>query len=234
MKVSYPDKGQFLKFFITSEQRQLLNLFITSLNTTYQHAVTQRGKTDEPGETQKEIETILKTTTSWKEAYRAEQLMIPLLSGPILHSVLSRQLMKAQRLGEEVAQYYSKQNETTESDIEKRELLRQLTQDLQWHDEVQRIKQNYIHRAWEIVSCAFFISFLFFFLPEIIRPLGDWLKNVGAGSGRGADIFTAITSGALGASFSMLISLRSRLEGSSLYTLKAMQKKGGDSKSMML
>ena len=213
MQRKYPDQGQLLK------------LFITSLSTTYEQAAAQQGNNEEHREARKEIETILKTTYSWKDAYKAEQLMIPLLSGATLQSVLSRQLMKAERLGEEINQYYSKQDEAAESDVDKRALLRQLTQDLQWHYELLRIKQNYIHRAWEIVSCAFFISFLLFFAPSIIPWLKEWLAIIETSEGRGMDVFTAITSGALGASFSMLIGLRSRLEGSSLYTLQAMQKK---------
>jgi hypothetical protein len=213
MKQNYPDQGQLLK------------LFITSLSTTYQQALTQRENTDEQREAQKEIETILKSISSWREAYRAEQLMIPLLPSTILQAVLSRQLLRAKRLGEDVALYYSERNETTQEDDEKRTLLRQLTQDLQGHDELLRIKQHYIHNSWEIVSCAFIISFILFFSPSIISPLTNWLYNIGVGHGRALDIFTAISSGALGASFSMLIGLQSRLEGSPLYILEAMQKK---------
>ncbi|RWX45661.1 hypothetical protein H206_01452 [Candidatus Electrothrix aarhusensis] len=198
MKNNYPDQGQLLK------------LFITSLSTTYQQALSQQNNIEEHREAQKEIEMILKTTNTWREAYKAEQLMIPLLSETALHTVLSRQLMKAKRLGEDIDQYYTKQNEAAESEDDKRALLRQLTQDLQWHSEILRIKQHYIHRAWEIVSCAFFISFILFFSPSIIPWLQEWLEIIDAGKGRGLDIFTAITAGALGASFSMLIGLRSR------------------------
>jgi len=54
--------------------------------------------------------------------------------------------------------------------------------------------------------------------------IGGYLDEVGESKGKGTDIFTAIIAGALGASFSMLIGLKLRLEDMPLHSLEAMRK----------
>jgi hypothetical protein len=204
---------------------KLFEHFIISLRMNFQQVVRDAKGNEVDPELMNEIKHLLESAMSWQEACKAEQLMIALMTGKTLDAMLKRQILKVDRLGKDkeiVIQHYKDEYENAKTDRDKQAVMRHLTQDIQWHYEMRRMKQQYIHRAWLVVSFAFLISFVLFFSPKIfpfIKELLPLMKDA-----RSSDIFTAITSGALGASFSMLISLQARLEGSSLYVLETIQK----------
>lgn len=198
-------------------------LFMT-LDTTYQQVQENDEDPSKHSDIKSKIEDTLQGPKSWRTAYRIEQLMVPLLKGEIFEIALSRDILRAKELGQDVTRYYEDQVEAATTDRSKQALLEKLIQDLQWHHEISHIRWSHINKVWAIVTYVFIASFLLFFLTDLIPMTGSYLNEIRKSGSMDVDIFTATTAGALGASFSMLIGLKHRLEVMSLHSLEAMRK----------
>ena len=173
----------------------------------------------------KQIEELLAGDKTWMSADQIEQLMVPLLHGDILDATIKNNIFEAEALGTNVEKYYKSRLVSSETDNAKQVLLKQLFQHLQSYAIKLRLKQRYINNAWHLASYVFIATFILFFLPYFFPPLLDYLYHIGEGKGRAIDIFTAVTSGAMGAAFSMLTGLRRGINKSSLNGLHLLQQK---------
>ncbi len=81
------------------KQDNLLDQFITTLQITYDQVLKNKGIPEEDYDTKKRIEKALEAADSWRGAYRAEQMMIPLLKGDALTAALKKQLLNADKFG---------------------------------------------------------------------------------------------------------------------------------------
>jgi hypothetical protein len=111
------------------------------------------------------------------------------------------------------------------TDIDKQSLLISLISDLQWTKEKKQVEQSYGRTARLRATIIFVLAFLLFFLPNIIPAFSRLLLDTALGeSARVYFVFTAITAGNLGASFSLLICIRKRLEESNLDGVKILHR----------
>jgi len=203
----------------------LIDQFYTILNTTCVY-IKEKGQGIELNkESNGEIEELLVGEKSWDAGYKIEQLMIPLLYGDDLDTTVSKSVFNAEKLGRDTSVFYKSQFDSAKSDTAKQAILKLLIQDLQSHNIKMRLRQAYINNAWHLASYAFIAVFILFFLPYFFPVILHYLYKLGEGQGRAIDIFTAVTSGAMGASFSLLTGLKGRINKSSFNGLKLLQRK---------
>jgi hypothetical protein len=204
------------------KEDHLIDQFFMTLSTTYKQVQVLDEKNEQQNPITEEIEDLLTGERSWTAGYRIEQLMVSLLHGDVLEAVLSRQMHNAKKLGDDTFAYYSLQFKSAKTEVIRQTLLKQIVQQLQWYYQTARIKQHYKNNTWLIATYAFVAGFLFFFLPQILPGFDEFLMQMGGE--RAIDIYTAISSGALGASFSVLLGLNDRIKGSSISRLKMLQR----------
>jgi len=170
---------------------------------------------------------------TWRNAYYIEQLIALLLPKQKIDVELSRRIEEARRaLPRDTYSYYlNKLTHKTDAeqaghtDIDKQSLLISLISDLQWAKEKQQVEQSYGRTARLRATIIFVLAFFLFFLPNIIPAFSRLLLDTTTGeSARIYFVFTAITAGSLGASFSLLISIRKRLEESNLDGVKILHR----------
>jgi len=196
-----------------------------SISATYQQILNLDRTSKQNTTIRKQIEELISGDKTWTSADQIEQLLVPLLHGDILDATIKNNIFEAEELGANAEKYYKSRLVSSETDNAKRVLLKQLFQDLQSNAIKLRLKQRYINNAWHLASYAFIATFILFFLPYFFPSLLDYLYHIGEGKGRAIDIFTAVTSGAMGAAFSMLTGLRRRINKSSLNGLHLLQQK---------
>lgn len=168
------------------------------------------------------IDALFNGEHTWRNAYQIEQLMVVLYNEVELEQQLKRKRLEASHLGSAKQQHYEEdvsQELTTDA---KRALLGELLNDLQWFYESRYVQRSYEGTARLRTIVVFFVTFLFFFLPVWAHSFTHVLEQWGGV--RAYFVFAALSSGALGAAFSMLISLRHRLQSSTLDEVKQLQR----------
>ncbi|MCP4253861.1 MAG: hypothetical protein GY775_10705 [Candidatus Scalindua sp.] len=204
------------------KETNLLDQFFVTLNVTYQQVQESNQNLNEHSGIRTKIEEMLQGEKSWRNAYQIEQLMVPLFIDEGLDIELTRRILEGKKLEQDVFKYYESSSQV-ETNRGKQALLGRLINDLQWFYEISRIKQTYIKRACLTVNCAFMASILLFFLPDFFPVTDKYLDNIGDQT-TGIYIYIAMNSGAMGATFSMLMGLNSRFEKSSLDGLRMLQR----------
>lgn len=171
---------------------------------------------------------------TWRNAYYIEQMLALIFPIQKIDIELSRRIEEAKgTLPESKCTYYANQvvreldseqvQMSGDTDIDKKSLLIHLISDLQWHKEKQQVERSYGRTARLRTTIMFVFAFLIFFLPNIIPPFAHVLLDAAfGGSARIYFVFTAIAPGCLGAAFSLLISIRKRLEESNLDGVKVL------------
>lgn len=172
-------------------------------------------------ETLEPIEKLLdKEDWRWKDAYEVEQSVVLLYDEETLRTELSRRVLEAQQvLYPNVAAWYQERANEVQTSNEQRALLLRLVNDLQWRYTVNEAKLGYVKQitgrtGWIfILAVVTFIGFLFFFL--FATRLQAWINLQ-----QFLTFLLAAVSGFMGASFSMVASLKTRLESSSINQMK--------------
>jgi len=204
-------------------EKGLLNHRYTVLNAAY-HQVRHRDDLNKNVKLQ--LEELLNGGEKTLEAVnQTELLLTSLLTGDDLDVAFSKKLFDAEKLELETVSYFKTQFASAKTNKTKQIILKQLLQDLQTEDIKMSLRHTYSSNAWYLASYAFMFTFILFFLPYFFPPILNFLHDLGEGNGRAIDIFTAVTSGAIGAAFSMLIGLKGRISESSLSGLQLLQRK---------
>ncbi|WP_461209500.1 hypothetical protein [Desulfocurvus sp. DL9XJH121] len=161
-------------------------------------------------ETIKHLEILLgkKDTTSWHDAYLAEQILASILPEPMLDQEINCHLAKAKdMLDSKVVEDYEKNKPGTPEG--KRAQLAGLLADLQWAYNMRSTRRDCLRRATITGSVFFLGAFLFFAtiiaMGSFPRLLNHMLPDV-------IFLLNALAAGLLGASYSTLTSLRAPLE----------------------
>ena len=182
------------------------------------------GKLKRAGKTRETLEPIEKLLDKedwrWKDAYEVEQSVVLLYDEETLRTELSRRILEAQHvLYPNVAAWYRERANEVKTSNEQRALLLRLVNDLQWRYTVSEAKLGYVKQitgrtGWIfILAVVTFIGFLFFLLFT-----GSSMKA--ENPQQFLTFLLAAVSGFMGASFSMVASLKSRLESSSINQMK--------------
>lgn len=151
---------------------------------------------------------------TWQDAYDLEQQLVLLFDDATLETELGRRLLEARTsLPSEVVSWYESAARTDDV-ARKRSLLTRLVNDIQWRytkDEARRGYTKQITRRTEIVFTvsALLLAVTVMFVIAVEQAMNAWLILPFVGM-----------SGAFGAAFSMMTSLKARLADSTFDDLK--------------
>lgn len=200
------------------DEVNLLNHFFKILETTLERLSesddVQQQKIDQ-------LKNLIKGPKKWTNAYKVELKLLELMDDEEIRLEWRRRLADTAKLNETMRNFYQSQ-ENEQNPQELRLLVRKLVCDLQWASEIKRVKGIHLYRIRRNVAIIFLASFVMFFLPTILNNLFDIvIDNI-----RFYYVYTAASSGLLGSSFSLLVSVRTNIGGYKLDNLRTMSKIG--------
>jgi hypothetical protein len=197
---------------------ELTAQFFVTLSATY-----DRVRPAQPTPTQaiacKEIEQLLKTD-NWLYAYEIEQRLVSLFDGPTVDLTLQGRIVEAKgKLSDDAVALYV-QNATSSDENAKRSLLARIIDDLQWHYTIEEAKRGLARKLTTSTNVIFVVAMAIFCAILGIRAL------LRAADGPPMpDLVLACAAGLWGASFSMLIGLKGRIQSASFDDMKVMVRK---------
>jgi hypothetical protein len=201
-----------------AQDGRLLEQFFVTLDGSLKQLVRGSGATAHHEDIVAEVNRLLGETPSWRTAYHIEQLMVPLYGGAALEVELQRRMTEMRKFDAVIASTYDALLADAD-EAARSACLGRVINDLQWRYEQRNLKRHYTQSVTIKTSLIFLGAFALFFLPKnVLDP-----EEVRAMS-RHFVIYMAITSGFVGAAFSMLIGLRQRLAASSLDELRNTQR----------
>ena len=221
------DSGQKIKA-AKPEEIDLINQFFVTLSATFQQ-IKVNYKSAEPNIV-KSIEALL-TVKEWQNAYEIERLFVDIYDEKTLDVEVDRRLVEANtNLAENVSSHYTKKvNKIHEAEgtmteqqkpsivNEKRAILNRLINDLQWKYALKETSKKYSREVSKKNGWAFIISTVFFVSMFTLGKLFDLVGNLDY-------LVIALGAGLVGATFSMVVTSKSRLAASSFDELKALRR----------
>jgi hypothetical protein len=157
---------------------------------------------------------------NWTNAYAIEQLLVHLYDDATLVSELRVRAQESKgTLRPSLADYYATEAaNATQSADERRALLSRLVNDLQWRYTVNEVKRGYTKEITLATGQLFIFSLLTFAFAVLLAFCFPVLREIDLHL-----VVPAILAGSWGAAFSMLSSLRDRLDASDLDALKVLR-----------
>ena len=217
MQVLHDWVAQYRKW--RDEEEKLNTQFFLTLNSIFLRFKPQQPTPEETVITAR-IEALLTGPEQWAFAYEAEQLLLNLYDDTAIKVELDRRLVEAeQNLSEKVATTY-KDESSTATPTQQRALVARLVNDLQWRYSINETKRKYTRIVTRKTCTVFILTIILF---GIVFWFWQQPENIERPE---LAVFLAGAAGFWGASFSMLIGLRKRLEASSFDQLKAMRRWG--------
>ncbi len=184
-------------------------LFIT-LGASFEHA---KGQLTDENKIVPKIERLLsldKSARTWKNAYEIERLLVEIYDDPTLDFEIGCKLIEAKRdLYESENKFYQDNIPDPDNIAAKRAFLSRLVNDLQWRGSIKETMRANSRAVHNLTALVFILSIIPFFLVVV------YLDHT-----RLYHLYVAIASGIWGASFSMLISLKDRINESNLDGLR--------------
>ena len=164
------------------------------------------------------VEDLLEKEQSWPHLLTIEQCMVGLMSEDEIDVEYEVLLIKAKPLlSPELYKFYFEG--ITEKELNrKKECMERLIRDVQWYGKILDLEKTYVTKTRIRTALLFVGSILLFFAVDQLPWLSE-LLSIEKGD-KGDAILTAVTSGTLGTCFSMLISLKGKLQISSLSDLR--------------
>ncbi len=203
---------------LMKREQYMLNQFCHTLQ-----AKVSRLASNDPSleDTLAPFEQLLKGELSWSDANRIELALVDYYDDITLVTEWKRQLADVNRLSDHLKSFYLAQESETSTQV-LRALLSRLVADLHWAKESKRVIRYNEGQMRRKIVAVFLCSFVLFFSPTILRMLfGIEFENL-----RLYYIFTAATSGIVGACFSQLTSIQARVQAANLDQVRAMSQLG--------
>jgi len=210
------------------EELELIEQFFVTLTATFEQIKVNNTKA--APDIVKSIDDLL-NVRNWQNAYEIERLFVDIYDEKTLDVEVDRRLLEAKtNLSESVSSHYAKKvdeipkvdDTTTEEKKlsiaeEKRAILNRMINDLQWKYALKEASKKYSRKISYLNGYAFIISMALFVLIFGLGKFFNWESNL---------YYLAISLGAglVGASFSMVVTSRSRLAASSFDELKALRR----------
>lgn len=203
---------------LIQKEQYLLNQYCQNLRATIQRLTAADQQVAEP---LAQLESELNGELSWAKANRIELALVDYYDEVSLLTEWRRRQADVDSLPAHLATFYL--DHAQENDIRTlRSLLVRLLTDLQWVVESKRVVRFNEGRMRRNVVALFLCAFVLFFTPTISRIfLGIEFENL-----RFYYIFTAATAGILGAMFSQLTSIQSRVQAATIDQVRAMSQCG--------
>lgn len=203
---------------------ELIEQFVVTLRATFLQV-----KIKNPSATPEILEKIEKLlqVASWQNAYEIERLLVEIYDGNTLDVEVDRRLVEIQtNLSENVSSHYAKKvdeipkvDDTTPKETKisiadkKRSILNRMINDSQWNFAIKETKRKYSREISTNNGLAILLSTVIFVLTIGFGNFLDWEGNL-------YYLAVSLSAGLVGASFSMVVTSRSRLAGSSFDELK--------------
>lgn len=168
------------------------------------------------------IDKLFEEPRSWPVISAIQQSMVGLMTEEEIEVDYEVRLIKAKGLlSSDLYDYYAKSINTNNL-VLKRELLERLIRDTQWYNKILDLEKTYFSKTRLRTSLLFVLSIVMFFAVDQLPFIAELLA-IEKGD-KGDAILTAITSGVLGTCFSMLISLKTRLNLRSIADLRVLHR----------
>jgi len=194
-KISYANE-----YVAKEDEGNLLDQFYVSLQTSLFQIKNNQQIIDK--EINELIINLLSDTKSWSNAYKIEQLIVELYDENTLTYILKRRLTELENvLSPNQVNFYKEECLKAVTFEQKRAILEQLIDDLQWNYAIREQKMKYARftrrRSNYALLCSiiFFLISIFFSLAEVVKY--EFLN-----------IIIMLSAGSIGASFSLLTSIR--------------------------
>lgn len=215
-------KSRLFSMHRQDAEQILIDQFYTLLQTAYQRVQEDDHPEHPDHHIHAEVRHLLNQDKNWENVYHIELLLVYIMREEDLDARISRSLLDIQEVLENRYPYY--QNEIKNADMShKRAILRNIIQDIQWFYKTRDVRHIYEQQARSRVTWVFIGALLLFFLPNLVPPIADFLIEY-IGGPRAYFVFAAITSGCLGATFSLLTGLREKFKISRLNDLRTMHR----------
>lgn len=167
------------------------------------------------------LESELDAELSWATANRVELALVDYYDDVKLVTEWQRRLAEVDNLPTQIAGFYKEQRQEADLAVI-RSLMSRLVFDLQWVIESKRVVRFNENRMRRNIVATFLCAFLLFFSPSISRVLFSLeFENL-----RFYYTFTAATAGILGAGFSQLTSIQSRMQAATVDQVRAISQLG--------
>jgi len=173
----------------------------------------------------KQIEDLLQkeVSSTWSDAYQIEQLLVDLFDEHSLEVELQSRLLEAgSNLRPALAAQYVKLASGLKTPQERRALLARLVNDLQWRYTVDEVKRAYSKEITKVTGLIFIVA-IGMFAAAVLGTAVFWKALTRADEA--TPLLLAGLAGGWGAGFSMLASLKGRLDAADLNDLKLMKSK---------
>lgn len=203
-------------------EAQLLDQRYVGLYTTFEKIKLKGERLKGFDKITSKIEELLNSEKDWDNANQIEQFLVPLYSDEDLEAETRLRLLDAKRkLKPEEWQFYESEFQNSNG-RGKQSLLSNLNKDLHWAYNIEEIGKDYTTKTRIRTSLLFIASIFMFFMIAQVSFIRDLLDST---EGDKTDlIITAMASGWMGTSFSMLISLKNRIQISSISDLKVIHR----------
>lgn len=167
-----------------------------------------------------EINDIMALKRTWGSAYKVEQLLVEVFDDDMLELELKRRFLEIQNtLADNHIKFFEDEIKTSDTIAKKRVVLARLVNDLQWKYSIKEVKNSYLRTARRHVSIVLVFSIISFAVTSVMMwddgGKTTWMMLLLVGA-----------SGFMGATFSMLTGLNSKLEKSSFNDLKVIHTLG--------
>src|SRR6266850_906726 len=157
----------------------------------------------------------------WTDAYQIEQLMVDLFDERTLEIELQSRLLEGDsNLRGPLITQYNKLASTLKLPADRRALLARLVNDLQWRYTVNEVKRSYSKEVTKTTGLIFMVAIALFAAMVVTFALFGSMSDLTRDS---ILLLIAALAGGWGASFSMLSSVKGRLEAADLNDLKMMR-----------
>jgi hypothetical protein len=201
------------------EVKELTKQFFVTLRA----YVARLGKQDEDRSPKsfKQIEDLMQSGETWSDAYQIEQLLVDMFGEHHLEVELQSRLLECEsNLRPGLAAHYVKLAATLKEPAERRALLARLVNDLQWRYTVSEVKRAYSKDITRTTGLVFIVGIAAFAAAVLGLAV---LGKATSAANDAAHLLLAGLAGGWGAGFSMLASLKSRIDAADLNDLKLMK-----------
>ena len=171
-----------------------------------------------------DVETLLNADeASWSNAYQIEQLLVDLFDDATLEVEVQSRLLEAEsNLDPSLATHYVARAKEATTSSARRALLARLVNDLQWRHTVNEVRRTYSKAMSKSTGLIFILAVALFAATVVVLAIltenqSHWRSN------QAVLLFIAGLAGGWGAGFSMLASLKTRLDAAKFNDLKLMK-----------
>lgn len=216
-----------LAFWKKPAREDLIEEYYVKLRSNYQICKQDENRYSKLPLITEKIDELFSLPCTWNNGAFIEQLMVHLYSPEQLQVEIDRRLYDIRGIQSRDRQgYYQKKNFGGMKDEEKRAAMVHLLADLNSAYKTDLLERDYSLQAAIRTGIFFILSFFVFFMQYLFPSVTQYLFKIIEAGTKSSLILTALSAGWMGAAFSMMMSLKRRLNESTLYSLSLQRRFG--------